>query len=313
MFNGLKIKFLRKVFEIFEPNRKGEVVVVDNIPFVCVNDTVGCNDYLLKGTYSYDQVVKLNEMTGFSAGYGYCDKIGPVAFIGIPNPEYAKKSGYFKYDVHEYGKPVNEDEYYFEAFSDEDAKGIGNYTVYGMFDPRVLENSAPVDKVKYYRDYRYLIHNEDYEDFHRGVLSMQIELDGTYSYNDAKIYATGTTKKKTWFSGTDEPIKFALVDESKPIGICGLWNEYDNASFKEVWEYGAEEPKDQRIRFLSDDEAKNYNNYTLYYLCPPRSSKQYNAKKVDRTLDSRFNFIMPDGTDYRLQGNSDIKKSSKKL
>ena len=46
---------------------------------------VGCNTYVLKEKYSYEEVQLLNEIAGelFSAVFGFCEEIGPVAFIGI--------------------------------------------------------------------------------------------------------------------------------------------------------------------------------------------------------------------------------------
>lgn len=37
-------------------------------------------------------------------------------------------------------------QYYSEQLSDEEAKEIGNYTVYGMGDPRIFKNIVPIKK-----------------------------------------------------------------------------------------------------------------------------------------------------------------------
>ena len=300
MFKKLRLKLFEKLYRMIEPNRDVGFVMIGNQIYVCPRDEFSVDNYLLKGTYNYDQVTELGALAGNKVWYGFCKEIGPVAFIGIANPEAEARSGYFPHDIREYGKPYTDDKYYFEAWTEEEAKHIGNYTVYGERDPRLLENRVPFEKIKYYYDYRYHIQDPGSDDFHRGVLKMQIELDGTYTYSEAKDYAKGKNDKDGSFTEREEAIKFALIDETKPVGIVGLYKEYPNASFREVWEYGEEQPKDQKIRFLTDEEAKEYDNYTLYYICPPYSRK-YNARAVDHTLDRKFNFMMDNGIDYRLQ------------
>ena len=305
MFDKAKIKALKKLVKIVYPGRDIDVEKIRK-HFVLIEHTVGCNDFVLEGQYSYDQVVEFNKMTGYSAGFGFCKELGPVAFIGVPNINCVNRSGNFKYNVQAYGDSLNDEQYYFEHYDDDVAKRIGNYTVYGMGDPRVLENAAPIRKVQYFKDARY--HRKD-ESFHKDtfksdVLEMDIRLGGTYSFYEARKFAYGSTGKFKGASGEDVPIQFAIVGDNQPVGILDLWNHYDNAMFRDVW--GANdliEPIAQPMRFLSDEEASKINNFKLYYLLPTHSygRKKYVVEKKDRTLEKGFNFIMEDGTDYRLQ------------
>lgn len=65
------------------PERDISVERIGRRFFLHPHDTAGCNDYLLEGTYSYDEVMKLNALTTYNAGFGFCSELEPVAFIGI--------------------------------------------------------------------------------------------------------------------------------------------------------------------------------------------------------------------------------------
>lgn len=119
------------------------------------HEKIGCNTYLLEGKYTYDEVVKLNNLTTFYAGFGYCHKLGPIAFIGIPNLEYAQKSGCFQYEVKQYGIPFDSTEYYFNAYNEEKAKEIQDYTVYGFNGIEIISKVAAISKLNYILDSRY--------------------------------------------------------------------------------------------------------------------------------------------------------------
>ena len=265
-------------------------------------DTVGCNNYLLDGRYSYDEVIALNNLTGYHCGFGFCKEIGPVAFIGVCNPHFCTNSGYFQYNVHEYGTSRDDSEYYWEVYSDEVAREIGNYTVYGFFGIEAVATKAPIAKIRYIYDSRYkckkdMGHNEE-----KTIIEMDLKLSGTYSFDEARLLATGTTKDKDGFSGEEHPIQFAVVGDNQYVGIINLWEQDDNFKFRDVWEYGCDEPELQEMRFLSKNEAKKINNFSLYvYICPySLKTKKYPIEKKDRTFDSRFNFHLPDGKDFRL-------------
>ena len=89
----------------------------------------------------------MNNLTGYSVGFGFCKELGPVAFIGVPNPNCVQKSGYFEHEVHTYGTSINNDEYYFSEYSNKEAEQIGNYTVYGAenysryIEPKIVKEA----------------------------------------------------------------------------------------------------------------------------------------------------------------------------
>ncbi len=312
MFEKVKLKILKKLLEKAYPGRDFDVQKFGKLFIINSNNHVGCNDFLLKGQYTYDQVMELNKKTGYSAGFGFCKELGPVAFIGVPNPKCVQNSGYFFHEVQAYGQSINEDEYYFKQYTDEDAKAIGNYTVYGMGDPRILKNAAPIEKVVYLKDFRFKCKDEYEESFNPDVLSMEIKLGGTYSFYKARKFAYGSTGEFEGSSGEDVSIQFAIVGGNQPVGILDLRNHYDNAMFRDVWGPNEDEPEKQSIRFLDDDEAEKIQDFKLYYFMPTHSfgKKQFITEKIDRTLCKGFDFIMDDGTDYRLQ---DIQKEKSKV
>ena len=303
MIDKAKLKVLKKFLEIAYPERDINVEKIGKHFIMTQGDHVGCRDFILEGQYTYDQVMKLNKMTGYSVGFGFCKELGPIAFIGVPNPRCVQASGYFDYDIQEYGDSFKEGQYYFEQYSDEDAKKIGNYTVYGMGDPRIFENTVPVKKLNYFKDYRYQRKDEFKEGFNSDILEMEIKLGGTYGFYEARKFAYGSTGEFTGASGEDVPIQFAIVGNNQPVGILGLWKHYDNSMFRDVWGSNEDEPETQPIRFISDDEAKKINQFKLYYFIPTHSfgRKQFVVEKKDRMFDRSFNFTMSDGTDYRLQ------------
>lgn len=84
-------KILTEMAKIAYPNRDISAERIGRKFFLRAHDTTGCNNYLLEGTYSYDEVMKLNALTTYSAGFGFCSELGPIAFIGIPNPDCAQR------------------------------------------------------------------------------------------------------------------------------------------------------------------------------------------------------------------------------
>ena len=295
-------KILTMLVKKANPERDVSVEKIGKHFFIHAHDTTGCNDYLLDGQYSYDEVVALNNLTGYHCGFGFCKEIGPVAFIGVVNPHFCTTSGYFEYNVHEYGTSKDESEYYFEVYPDEDAKNIGNYTVYGFYGLEAVATKAPIAKMQYIYDSRYkckkdMGHNKD-----KTIIEMDLKLSGTYSFYDARLLATGTTKDKDGFTGEEHPIQFAVVGGNQYVGIINLWEHENDFKFRDVWEYGCDEPKLQEIRFLSKEEAEKIDNFSLYvYICPySLKTKKYPIEKKDRTFDRRFKFQLPNGTDYRL-------------
>lgn len=265
------------------------------------HETIGCNTYLLNGLYSYDEVCKLNAITSYNAGYGYCFELGPIAFIGIPNPEYARKSGYFKYKVHSYGSSLDESEYYFKAYTDDDAKNIGNYTVYGLNGLRDIAKLAPISQMKYVYDSRYIAKDTNFPE----ILTMDCKLKGLYSYNDACLLASKNVLKKKLVLEEEQSISFAELGNGKHIGILNMWSYQKELAhgFRDVWEYGCQMPETQLIHFLTEEKASNIQDFSLYVYMYHDSGillDNHQVEKYDRTFDKKFNFILPDGNDCRL-------------
>ncbi len=297
MFGKILSKLILKAYQ----NRDMQIEKIKNRTFIRANDTTGCNTYLLAGTYSYNEVIFLNELTTYSCGFGYCKELGPIAFIGIPNPIKAKRSGYFEYNVSDYGRPSCRDEYYFNSYTDEEAKNIRNYTVYGLDGIEEVAKEAPIKDLNYIYDTRY----KAKEIKEPRILDMDCKLQGEYTYNEAKILATGSLKQKEGYCGEEHPIVFATVDGNYNVGIINMWEDDIGfvRGFRDVFEYGMEEPKTQKIEFLSEKEAKDIDKFILYvynYACSGIGKNKYEVEKHDRTLDGRFNFLQPDGSDYRL-------------
>lgn len=293
-------KILTKVAKVIYPGRDISVGRIRGKFIPILHDTVGCNDYLLEGTYSYNEVIKLNALTTYSAGFGFCSELGPVAFIGIPNATLAKSSGFFKYRVHAYGTYFDQSECYFNAYTEAEAKNIGNYTVYGLEGLEEVATVATINQITYVYDSRYKAKEAE----NPRVFEMDCKLKGVYSYNEAKLLATGSLKEKEYFSGEDQPIVFATVGEGH-VGIINMYPDQIELvrGFREVWEYGAEEPETQTINFLTKEEASKIEEFTLYiynYASSGNGRDKYQIERYDKTLDKRFKFQQPDGSDYRL-------------
>mgnify|MGYP004686490887 CR=1 FL=1 len=302
-------KILTKLVQKMHPERNISVEKIDGRFFWHRHDTTGCNSYLLEGTYSYDDVVKLNELTGGNAAFGICDELGSVAFIGMNNPNYVNKSGYFRCKVHAYGMPFDESEYYFKSYTEEEAKNIHNYKVYGGDGLREVAKVAKISQLNYHLDSRYTVK----EATTSKVFNMDCKLKGVYSYNLAKLLATGSIREKDGYSGDEHPIVFAIIDDSKYVGIINMWNsdKIFARGFMDVWEYGTKKPNIQKIRFLSNEEASEVEDFELYiynYACSGIGRDKYQIEKFDRTLDVKFNFHLPDGTDYRLIDHTELFK-----
>lgn len=322
VFDKAKVAIVKKIFESVFPDRDFDIENVGKSLFAFQHDAIGCcGDFLLEGQYTYDQVVELNKLTGYSAGFGFCKELGPVAFIGVPNRDAVQRSAYFDYEIEDYDAYLNGMnmrgpmyQYYSEQLSDEEAKEIGNYTVYGMGDPRIFKNIVPIKKTANFYDFRYKCKCCDEFDgkLYSDVLEMEIKVDGTFSFYEARKFAyrsTGKFNRDCYDSSRDVPIQFAIVGDNQPVGILNLYHQYNHTMFRDVWSPNEDEPEKLPMRFLSDEEAEKINNFQLYYFASPYGirKKPLTAEKIDRTLYEDFDFIMSDGTDYRLQ---DVKKNT---
>jgi hypothetical protein len=85
----------------------------------------------------------------------------------------------------------------------------------------------------------------------------------------------------------------------------------DVCGFRDVWEYGAKEPKTQTIKFLTKNKASKIKDFAVYiynYASSGIGKDKYRIEKYDRTLDKRFRFHLPDGSDYRLIEHTELIK-----
>lgn len=305
MFDKIKMTLLKKILEKVEPGREQNIEKIGNRLFIVRQDTVGVRGYKLKGTYSYNDVIELVKMINRYAVFGVCDELGPIAFMGMANSECLHHNGYFKYKVEEYGSVYDDSEYYFEYLDDTIAKGMGGFTVYGMSNPRMLNGAVPIDKLNAFYDYRYYRKDESStnEIFKRDVLEMDMKLKGEYSFKEAQKMAYGTYKKPDAYHTGQVPLQFAIVGDNQPVGIMNMQKHHDNAKFRDVWEFGKEEPESLPMKFISSDEASKISNFKLYYFNPVRlaNTQIYPIEKFDRMLDERFDFMMEDGKDFRLK------------
>lgn len=301
MFDKLKNSLLEKMVRLANPDRDFSIENIGGRRFAVMHDTVGCNYFVLEGTYTYDEVLKINEVTNYSCGFGFCPELGPIAFIGIPNSAMAKSSGYFISNVVAYGDVFKEEEHYFNAYTDAEASKVSNYTVYGNVSYREVSKVAKIKKLNGICDSRY----KDKEIKSPKVIDMDCKVKGFYDFNSARLLATGTTADKESFCGDDNPIVFAKINGNTNIGIINLWpSQIDLVrGFRTVWEFGKERPSVEDIIFLSKEEASKIKNYELYIYkhdCAGVGKEKYEIEKYDRTLDKRFDFHLPDGNDYRL-------------
>ena len=97
------------------------------------------------------------------------------------------------------------------------------------------------------------------------------------------------------------------------VGIINMWpSEIEQVrGFRDVWEYGDEEPKIQTIKFLNREEASKIKDFILYvynYSSSGIGRDKYEIERYDRTLDKRFKFQLPDGSDYRLIEHTELFK-----
>lgn len=185
-------KILYKMAKVVYPNRNIKVEKIGGHFIIRLYDVIRSKTYLLEGKYSYNEVIKLNDLIRGDARFGFCAELGPIAFIGTHYPNDLHQSGYFRYNVMEYGKPSDESEYYFEAYTDEEAKNIENYTVYGEHELEKVATVVPISKINYFWDSRWKAKNA----YRPKVFDMDCKLKGVYSYKEAKILSTGTLKEK---------------------------------------------------------------------------------------------------------------------
>lgn len=288
-------KIFQRLLEKAYPNRNFEAVKIGKKIFTVSHDCIGSLTYSLQGTHSYEEVKKLNALTTYSARYGYCPGKGPIAIIGIPNPN--ADWGYFQ-EVSVYGEITTYEDLVFKKYSEEDAKHIGNYTVYGLEGIEEIANLVKFDKINSVYDSR---HKEVKFSHELRVLKMKCKLEGQYSFEEAEALAKN---QQRW--AVDRGMAYATLENGQHVAIMSFWYEKkDEATgFRDVWESGKAEPPIQKITFMTDEEAIGIKDFSIYlydynFFCKPE--KAPHIVKIDRTFAPGFDFYdTPDGKDLRL-------------
>ena len=144
-------KILQKLYDEYYPDRDIQVLIVNGRVTLAINDTAQAS-YSIKGTYRYEEVQNLNQFTNGFVQYGLCPGDGPTAIIGLADPNANLK---FILDASPYGKMPNTHSMIFNRYSDEDAKQVSNYTVYGLNGLLELADIVKFDKIHFSYDARY--------------------------------------------------------------------------------------------------------------------------------------------------------------
>ena len=173
-------KILQKLYDEYYPDRDIQVLIVNGRVTLAINDTAQAS-YSIKGTYRYEEVQNLNQFTNGFVQYGLCPGDGPTAIIGLADPNANLK---FILDASPYGKMPNTHSMIFNRYSDEDAKQVSNYTVYGLNGLLELADIVKFDKIHFSYDARY---QEAVISQEPRVLKMNCKFDRFhYSYRECK-------------------------------------------------------------------------------------------------------------------------------
>lgn len=291
-------KIFEKLLKKTYPDRNLEAIKIGRRIFAVSHDCIGGLSYSLQGAYSYEEVKKLNEYTTYSARYGYCPGKGPIAIIGIPNSN--ADWGYFR-EVSAYGELHTYEDLKFIKYSNEDAKHIVNYTVYGLEGIEEIANFVKFNKINRVYDSRY----NDVKSHDCRILKMKCELEGNYSFKEVEILRQN---QQCW--AVDRGVAYATLENGEHVAIMSFWYDRKDEAigFRDVWEKGKEKPPVQKITFMTEQEAQQINDFSIYlydynfyykHLC--KYEKVPKTVKIDRTLVAGFDFYdTPDGKDMRL-------------
>lgn len=291
-------RILQKIYDKYYPNRDIQVLIVNGKVTLAVNDTAQAS-YSIKGTYRYEEVQKLNQFTNGFVQYGFCPGDGPTALIGLTDQDANLQ---FILDASPYGELPYTHRMVFNRYSDEDAKQVSNYTVYGLYGLFELSDIVKFDNIHFPYDARYqgaVVSQEP------RILKMNCKFDNEqYSYKECKYFAS----HQPYFE-ISHSIAFATLEDGRHIALPGFsYDRKDEAlGFRDVWETYCEEPLIQEITFMTNKEASQYDDFEIYiydysYLSDPTLVPR--LAKVDRTFSIGFDFCnTPDGKDLRITGN----------
>lgn len=291
-------RILQKIYDKYYPDRDIQVLIVNGKVTLAVNDTAQAS-YSIKGTYRYEEVQKLNQFTNGFVQYGFCPGDGPTDLIGLTDQDANLQ---FILDASPYGELPYTHRMVFNRYSDEDAKQVSNYTVYGLYGLFELSDIVKFDNIHFPYDARYqgaVVSQEP------RILKMNCKFDNEqYSYKECKYFAS----HQPYFE-ISHSIAFATLENGRHIALPGFsYDRKDEAlGFRDVWETYCEEPLIQEITFMTNKEASQYDDFEIYiydysYLSDPTLVPR--LAKVDRTFSSGFDFCnTPDGKDLRITGN----------
>ena len=288
-------KIFQKILEITQPDRNLEAVKIGRKMYTVTHDSFERFDYSLQGKYSYEKVKELNELTDNFAVYGYCEKKGPVAIIGLSKLD---DNARFFNEVSAYGEWHSLENYELKRYSEDVAKQISNYTVYGASGLKEIADFVKFEKINSAFDYRHIVARYSHE---YRVLKMKAKLEGIYTFEEAKYLAKN---QERW--AIDRGIAFATLENGEHIAIMSFWYKKKDevAGFRDVWEAGKAEPPVQKITFLTDEEASEIRDYSIYMYDYAFLYKMEDAPeivKLDYSFEPGFDFYnTPDGKDLRL-------------
>ncbi len=290
----MNLRNFQRMLDRIYPGRNMKAAVIKGKLVAVTRDSLGNLTYSLQGRYSYEEVKKLNQLTTYSVRYGYCPSKGPVAIIGIPNPD-----GDWRYfeEVVAYGEITSREELEFMKYSDEDVKRIESYTVYGLMGIEKIADLVKFDKINAAYDSR---SDEVYDSYKLGVLKMKCKLQGQYSSKEVEIIA----KEQYWTNRRG--VSYATLESGQHVAIISFEPEsqHEGVSFRDVWESGKTEPPIQKITFMTNEDAASIKDFSIYlydYRYPCKSKKLPSIIKIDRTFAPGFDFYdTPDGKDLRL-------------
>ena len=226
-------RILQKIYDKYYPDRDIQVLIVNGKVTLAINDTAQAS-YSIKGTYRYEEVQKLNQFTNGFVQYGFCPGDGPTALIGLTDQDANLQ---FILDASPYGELPYTHRMVFNRYSDEDAKQVSNYTVYGLYGLFELSDIVKFDNIHFPYDARY---QEAVVSQEPRILKMNCKFDNEqYSYKECKYFAS----HQPYFE-ISHSIAFATLEDGRHIALPGFsYDRKDEAlGFRDVWESYCEEP-----------------------------------------------------------------------
>lgn len=212
--------FLKKtLFNVSKPPLEYMIVSYNGVHYAIARDSSNILSYSLSGLYTYSQVEQLNALTGFVSKYGYNHEKGPIAFIGLPEKESVSD---FFLEVTSYGEITPYEEFDFEEYSEKNAQGIGNFTVYGLNCIQKIADCVHFDKIDSIFDTR---RQEAVFCHDKRVLKMKCKLEGYLNFKDVQFL---TKYQYEW--AIDRYVSYAVLENGEYVAILGFnYNQKDEA------------------------------------------------------------------------------------